>query len=143
MVKLLVLTALSAFVSAAQTADINAVRTLSRQLEQALIAADTAKLETILTDDFLRRPPGGRDTNKREYIALVGSGQLKYLAFENLEEKFRSYPNLVLVDDLTNIRARGANGPERNTKLKLTFIWVKLAGQWRLAGVQGSPVSAQ
>ena len=114
------------------------MRKLSRELEQTLIAADTAKLDKILTDDFLRRPPGGRDTNKREYMTLLSSGGLKYVAFENLDEKYRSYPNTVLVDEVTNIRARGANGPERDTRLKLTWIWVKLDGQWRLAGVQGS-----
>lgn len=138
MVKALVLTALLALPAGAQDADIDAVQKLARELERALIAADTGTLEKILTDDFLRRPPGGTDTNKREYLSLLSTGRLKYVSFKNIEEKFRSYPNTVLLDDVTDIRARGANGPERDTRLKLTWIWIKLDGQWRLAGVQGS-----
>ena len=142
MIKTLALTALLALSLSAQNADVDAVRKLARELERALIAADTGTLEKILTDDFLRRPPGGPDTNKREYLSLLSSGRLKYVAFQNIEEKFRSYPNTVLVDDVTDIRARGANGPERDTRLKLTWIWVQLDGQWRLAGVQGSTAPA-
>ncbi len=138
MVKALVLTALLALPAGAQDADIDAVQKLARELERALIAADTGTLEKILTDDFLRRPPGGTDTNKREYLSLLSTGRLKYVSFKNIEEKFRSYPNTVLLDDVTDIRASGANGPERDTRLKLTWIWIKLDGQWRLAGVQGS-----
>jgi ketosteroid isomerase-like protein len=133
------LIAVLALAASAQDANIDGVRKMARELERALIAADTGTLEKILTDDFLRRPPGGPDTNKREYLSLLSSGRLKYVAFQNVEEKFRSYPNTVLVEDVTDIRARGANGPERDTRLKLTWIWVKLDGQWRLAGVQGSP----
>ncbi len=137
------LMALLALAAGAQSGDIDAVRRMARELEQALISADTAKLEKILTDDFLRRPPGGRDTNKREYLDLLSSGGLKYVAFKNVEENYRSYPNTVLVDDVTDIRARGQNGPERDTRLKLTWIWVKLDGQWRLAGVQGTQAPAR
>lgn len=143
MVKTLALTALLALPLRAQDANVDAVRKMARELERALIAADTGTLEKILTDDFVRRPPAGADTNKREYLSLLSTGRLKYVAFQNIEEQFRSYPNTVLVEDVTDIRARGANGPERETRLKLTWIWVQLDGQWRLAGVQGSQVSAR
>jgi len=142
MVKRMGLIAVLALAGRAQDANIDAVRKMARELERALIAADTGTLERILTDDFLRRPPGGPDTDKREYLSLLSSGRLKYVAFQNVEEKFRSYPNTVLVEDVTDIRARGANGPERETRLKLTWIWVQLDGQWRLAGVQGSQAPA-
>jgi len=143
MVKRMGLIAVLALAARAQDANIDAVRKMARDLERALIAADTGTLEKILTDDFLRRPPGGPDTNKREYLSLLSSGRLKYVAFQNVEEQFRSYPNTVLVDDVTDIRARGSSGPEGETRLKLTWIWVKLDGQWRLAGVQGSQAPAQ
>lgn len=143
MVKRMGLIVVLVLAAMAQDADVDAVRKMARELERALIAADTGTLEKILTDDFVRRPPGGGDTNKREYLALLNSGRLKYVAFQNVDEKFRSYPNTVLVEDVTDIRARGANGAERDTRLKLTWIWVKLDGQWRLAGVQGTPAPAR
>ena len=137
---LLSVAALTAYALAAQT-DVEAVRGAARELERTLVAADTGALERLLTEDFVRTPPGGRDTNKREYIALIASGQLKYLAFQNAEETYRAYPNTVLVNDLTDLRYRGATGPERSMRLKLLWVWVKQDGQWRVAGVQGTQVS--
>lgn len=134
--------AVTALTAAAQ-GDIEAVRKAARELERALIAADTVALEKLLTGDFLRTPPGGRDTNRSEYISLIASGQLKYVAFENVEETFRAYANTVLVNDLTDLRYRSANGPERSMRLKLIWVWVKQNGQWRVAGVQGTQISSQ
>jgi ketosteroid isomerase-like protein len=133
---------LTAIALAAQD-DIEAVRKTARGLERALIAADTDALEKLLTDDFVRTPPGGRDTNKREYISLIASGQLKYVAFQNLEETYRAYPNTVLINDLTDLRYRSATGPERYMKLKLLWVWIKQDGQWRLAGVHGTQIPSQ
>ncbi|HEX6896895.1 MAG TPA: hypothetical protein VF146_16570, partial [Bryobacteraceae bacterium] len=53
---------LSAQESSSQEANVDAVRTMARELERALTAADTKALEGLLTDDFLRTPPGGKDT---------------------------------------------------------------------------------
>ena len=141
MIKNLVLIAVLAMTASAQDANIDAVRKMARELERALIAADAAALDKMLTDDFVRTPPAGRDTTKSEYISLVSSGQLKYIAFQNVEEKFRSYPNTVLVNDVTDLRYRGANGPEHGMRLKLIWVWVKQGGEWRCAGVQGNQVA--
>ena len=142
MAKILCWLAVALSLASAQDSNVETVKKLARDLERALIAADTSALEKILTDDFVRRPPGGGDTNKQQYLTLLSSGRLKYVAFQNIEEHFRSYPNTVLIEDVTNIRTRGASGPERETKLKLTWIWVKLGGEWRLAGVEGSQAAA-
>jgi ketosteroid isomerase-like protein len=139
---LLAVVALNVVALAAQN-DIEAVRKTARELEQALITADAAALERLLTDDFLRTPPGGRDTNKREYIPLIASGQLKYVAFQNAEEMYRVYENSVLVNDLTDLRYRIAAGPESRMRLKLLWVWVKQDGKWRPAGVQGTQIPSQ
>jgi ketosteroid isomerase-like protein len=115
---------------------------MARELEQALTHADMATLGKIVTDDFIRTPPGGRDTNKSEWLGLVQSGRLQYVAFEDSEEQFRSYGNTVLINNVSNIHTRSNGGPERESKLKLTWVWVKLDGQWRLASVQGTQVTA-
>ena len=126
-----------------QDGNIQAVRKSARELERALIAADSGALENLLTQDFLRTAPGGRDTNKTEYISLIASGQLKYVAFQNVEEKYRAHAGTVLVNDLTDLRYRSAGGSERSMRLKLIWIWVQQAGQWRVAGVQGTQIPSQ
>lgn len=135
--------ALFAVALGAQDANVDAVRKMARELERALIAADTATLERVLTEDFLRTPPGGADTNKKQYIELIGSGRLKYIAFQNVEEKFRSYSDTVLINDVTDLGYRSGNGPERTMRLKLLWVWTRQNGQWRLAAVQGNTVPSQ
>jgi ketosteroid isomerase-like protein len=142
MIKVLGLIALFAVPLAAQDANVDAVRKMTQELERALTHADMAALEKIVTDDFIRTPPGGRDTNKKEWLGLVQSGRLQYVAFEDTEARFRSYGNTVVVNDVSNIHTRSSGGPERESKLKLIWVWVKLNGQWRLAGVQGNQMTA-
>jgi ketosteroid isomerase-like protein len=140
MIKTLGLAVLLVAPLAAQDASIDAVRKMVGELEQALTHADMTTLRRIVTDDFIRTPPGGKDTNKSEWLGLVESGRLNYVAFEDSEVKYRVYGDTVVVNDVSNIHTRGGDGPERATKLKLIWVWVRQDGQWRLAGVQGGQV---
>jgi hypothetical protein len=96
----------------------------------------------MLTDDFLRTPPGGRDTNKAEWLGLIESGRLNYVAFEDSEDRYRVYGDTVVVNVLSNIHVR-TNGREAETKLKLIWVWVRQNGQWRLAAVQGNQLASR
>ena len=142
MIKTLGLFVLLAPALAAQDASIDAVKKASAQLEQALTHADMSTLDKLVTDDFLRTPPGGQDTNKKEWFGLIQSGRLQYVAFENSDERYRSYGDTVIVNLVSNIHTRPSGGPERQTKLKLIWVWVKLNGAWKLAAVQGNQVNA-
>ncbi len=133
---------LAALPLAAQDANIDAVKQRASQLEQALTHADMATLEKMVTDDFIRTPPGGRDTNKKEWLGLVQSGRLQYVAFEDSEQRYRSYGDTVIVNAVSNIHARTSGGPERESKLKLIWVWVKQDGEWKLAAVQGNQVTS-
>jgi ketosteroid isomerase-like protein len=132
---------LAALPLAAQDANIDAVKQRASQLEQALTHADMATLDKMVTDDFLRTPPGGRDTNKKEWLGLVQSGRLQYVAFEDSEQRYRNYGDTVIVNVASNIHTRTSGGPERESKLKLIWVWVKQGGEWKLAAVQGSQVT--
>lgn len=116
------------------------VRLRQSELEEALIHADMAKLDQMLTSDFLRTPPGGRDTDKAQYSRLISSGQLRYLSFEDHDQKYREYSDTVLVTMQSHLRTRSGVGAESQTTLRLIWVWVKRDGQWLLAGVQGTEV---
>lgn len=116
------------------------VRLRQSELEQALIHADVATLDQMLTNDFLRTPPGGRDTDKAQYSRLISSGQLRYLSFEDRDQKYRVYGDTVLVNMESHLRNRLASGAESELNLRLIWVWVKQNGQWLLAGVQGTEV---
>ena len=125
--------------AAQDTTNVSAVRKAQTDVQQILVRGDAAALGNILTEDFVRTPPDGIDTNKSEYISQIAAGRLKYLSTDNIEDRYRAYGNTVLVNTLTNVRYR-ANGAERLVKLKVMWVWVRQAGQWRLAAVQGTEV---
>jgi ketosteroid isomerase-like protein len=136
--KLTLLIALMAWSCSASPAD--EVRTRQGELEQALIHADMAKLDQMLTSDFIRTPPGGRDTDKAQYVELISSGRLRYLSFEDRDVKYRVYGDTVLVNMESHLRTRSGANPETETTLKLIWVWVKRDGQWLVAGVEGTEV---
>jgi ketosteroid isomerase-like protein len=117
---------------------IDAVRARQQELEKALVDADIAKLDQMLTPDFIRTPPGGRDTNKAAYSAIIRSGQLKYISFDDRDPKFRAYGDTVLVNVLSHLRTRSGAGAERESDLKLLWVWVRRGDQWLLAAVEGT-----
>lgn len=137
--RLVLATTLIASLFAAGTAT-DEVRARQSELEEALIHADVAKLDQMLTADFLRTPPGGRDTDKAEYSRLISSGQLRYLSFEDRDQKYRAYGDTVLVNMESHLRTRSRSGAESETTLRLIWVWVKRDSQWLLAGVQGTEV---
>ena len=136
--KLAFLIALTAWSCSASAAD--EVRARQGELEQALIHADVAKLDLMLTSDFNRTPPGGRDTDKTQYAELISSGRLRYLSFEDRDVKYRVYGDTVLVNMESHLRTRSGSNPEAETALKLIWVWVKRDGQWLVAGVEGTEV---
>lgn len=129
---------LSLFAQAPADHAIDAVRARQQELEKALVDADIAKLDQILTPDFIRTPPGGRDTDKAAYSSIIRSGQLKYISFDDREPKFRAYGDTVLVNVLSHLRTRSGTGPERESNLKLLWVWVRRGDQWLLAAVEGT-----
>jgi ketosteroid isomerase-like protein len=122
---------------------IDAVRVRQQELEKALVYADMAKLDQMLTADFIRTPPGGRDTDKAAYSAIIRSGQLKYISFDDREPQFRAYGDTVLVNVLSHLRTRSGTGPERESNLKLLWVWVRRGDQWLLAAVEGTDFTAR
>ena len=123
---------------ATQSASIDAVKARQAELESALVNADMAKLDQMLTPDFIRTPPGGHDTDKAAYSAIIRSGQLKYVSFQDKDPIFRAFGDTVLVNVLSHLKTRSGAGPERDSNLKLIWVWVKRDGKWLLAAVEGT-----
>jgi len=141
MIRTLVLIASGALVLYAQDSRVDAVRGRQRELEEALVAANIGKLDQMLTSDFIRTGIAGQDTDKATYSKLIRSGQIKYLSFEDREQKYRPYGGTVLENKLSHIRYRMGDA-DREVDVKLLWVWVRHDGQWLLAAVQGTEVSA-
>src|SRR5579862_8859917 len=78
---------------------------------RALLTGDADALASILTDDFIRSPPGLPETTKAQYVNAIRSGQQKYLSAEVKEEKYRAYGDTVLVNILQDVRTLRSGQP--------------------------------
>ena len=136
---LAVLILATGYVYAAQEASsIEEVKVRETRLEKALVEQDTRALAGLLTDDFIRVPPTTPDTTKAQWIAQVGSGELRYLSIERRDAKYRVFGETVLVNARTHIRAHRITGEDVEIVLRQLSVWVKQKGEWRLAAVQAN-----
>ncbi len=103
----------------------------------ALVKADTDAMSRILTEDFLRTPPGSQATDKAAYIELVRSGRLKYISIDRKDVRYQVYSDTVVENCTAPIRTAGASEP---VELRLLSVWVRQSGRWMLAAIQGTDV---
>jgi len=107
----------------------------------ALMSADSAALESILTVDFtiVDVMSGGVHT-RDAFIGGVGSRVVVFEEIEVLERAVREYEGCAIVAGRT--RMRGAFGGEPfGAHSRYTHVFVRQDGQWRLASAQGTPVA--
>lgn len=75
-----------------------------RRFFAALIAADLEDLDRVLADDFvLIDVMRGDEIPKPALVAVLGSGQLRFLAIEPLESRVRRYPGTAVVTGRTHM----------------------------------------
>jgi ketosteroid isomerase-like protein len=141
MVRLLGLTLLASLAHA-QMSPPKAMLAAENEFWGALVKADTETMSRILTDDFLRTPPGSQATDKTAYIELVRSGRLKYISIDRKDARYQVYDDTVVMNCTAPIRTSGANGRISDTELRLLVVWVRQSGRWMLAAIQGTNMPA-
>lgn len=121
---------------------VDAVRKAEGALRAALLKNDADALGKLLTDDFIRTPPTTPETTKAEWLALIRSGEQKYLSFETKEAKYRAYGDTVVVNAVVRVSVRRGTA-DIDLNLRLLDVWVKQDGRWLLAAVQANQVPMQ
>jgi ketosteroid isomerase-like protein len=100
---------------------------------------DTAFLARTLADDFVGVGPRGFLLPKEEWLQRHQSGALQYETFTWEESLVRVYGEAaVLVGRQTQTGTY--QGQDIQGQFRTTLIWVLQQGQWRLAGLQLSPI---
>jgi hypothetical protein len=96
--------------------------------------ADTATLDTLLTDDFLGVGPLGFTLPKPAWLGRHQSGDLTYESFALDELQTRLHGGTALVTARHTARAayRGQPTPEA---VRATLALVNESGGWQLAGI--------
>jgi len=111
------------------------IRALDLAHAEAIFKGDAVALDSLMDDDVVVNHPTNRIVNeKKELLALINQGVIRYTAFERRPEKFLFYPNLVVVmGDETVVPAKGAPNEGQELRRRYTNAWMYRDGTWRLA----------
>jgi Domain of unknown function (DUF4440) len=111
-----------------------------RQFFAALIDARRDVLDRLLADDFLLIDVmTGSEVPRDAFLALVGSGQLKFEAIEPAEVRVRLYPPAAVVTGRTRMQGRYEETPFE-ARSRYTHVYVDHQGRWRMVTAQGTPI---
>ena len=108
-----------------------AIRQLDNERIQAQIHADAAALERIYAGDFIGVGPSGTVRTKAQVIADFTSGDLKFQSITTDEVQVRVYGDTAVEIGRSTMdgQDKGKAVPREN---RLTRVWVKQRGRWRL-----------
>ena len=114
-----------------------------RQFFASLIRADVQTLDSILAEDFLLIDVmTGSEITKSALLAVLGSGQLKFEAIEQIESKLRTYGKTVVVTGRTRMSGRFDERPFTASS-RYTHVYVKAEPQWRMVSAQGTQITGE
>jgi len=115
--------------------------TLDQHFFTALINADTAALERILSDDFiLIDVNSGSEIAKPDLLTALGLGQVKFESIEPGEQRVRRYQTTVVITGRTRMKGRLGDAPFAASS-RYTHVYVEQHGEWRLVAAQGTQIS--
>ncbi|HWA86905.1 MAG TPA: nuclear transport factor 2 family protein [Opitutus sp.] len=127
---------------AADADDFAAVRRADQQRIVATIAADTAKLAPLLSDDLRYARADGQPQTKAELLAAVTGSRIKYVSVVPQDLAFQAIaPGAVAMSGNARLAVVAR---EKHLEFTLHFlaVWRNESGHWRLLAYQSSPPAA-
>lgn len=108
--------------------------------EQAELAADVNRLDALLADDFRSIGEQGYVLDKAQWIGR--HGEFRYLTVDLSDVEVRAYEGAAIVRAVQRSTAEW-NGAGLELATRVSQIWVRQAGEWRLAGIQFSSMPSE
>jgi len=110
-------------------------------LRNAILSKDSVALYNLLADDITYGHSSGLIQTKAELIRSIVSGEQDYKSIEPSNMKVRIYDNAGVVN--ANVRASVIyQGKPLDLIMAVTFMWVKINGEWKLVARQSVKLPA-
>jgi ketosteroid isomerase-like protein len=122
-----------------QTRTVQELDDLGQAWAKAELNADVDFLDRLLADDFIGIGPLGFLLTKQQWLMRHRSGDLKFIQFTWDEVQTRLYGDTAIVIGRQS-QVATHKGEDANAQLRMTQVYVRRDGAWRLAGVQMSPI---
>jgi ketosteroid isomerase-like protein len=131
--------ALAAFslpaVAHAESADEAAVAKAVDDLNKAMIAADKAKLEMLISDQLSYGHSGGRIETKKEFMDVVAGKKTTYKSITISDPKVAVVGNNAIARHTYAVEFE-SDGKPGSAKIGVMQVWVKDGGNWKLLARQ-------
>jgi uncharacterized protein (TIGR02246 family) len=111
------------------------IRDVQRQLITALLDADTAALDTLVSDGCRIIGPNGFFIPKSEWIDVHNSRDYQQITLETHDEQIQVYGDSALVCGLQRSRC-SYRGEIIDGEFRVTHVWVRNRDRWQLVGIQ-------
>jgi len=115
---------------------------LENRWVEALVKADTTKLDAILVDTFVDTDEEGNQTDKRGVLAALKSGDLKMASIELSDMHVHAYGNSAVVTG-TAAQSGAFRGQSLVPRIVFTDTFVLQNGKWRAVASHRSAVHSR
>ena len=112
-----------------------AVLQLEKDWVDALIKADTAKLEELYANTLVYTHSSGSVDDKAKYIATIKSGATKYISYDREDIKANVYGNSAVVTCKVTIKLK-TNGEDRTVIARMIHVYAKVRQRWQMVAHQ-------
>jgi uncharacterized protein (TIGR02246 family) len=118
------------------------VRALEQQQAQAAVAGDAATLKRIFTDDYRMVNPAGQITTREQLLALLTGATHPYRSATYTTDVVRKLGNVIVTIGREDVVPN--QGPQAGQVVhrRVTQVWVRAKGTWRLSIRQAMVVPA-
>lgn len=118
------------------------IRATEKRRCAAMVANDVTTLDALLDPRLQFHHATGAADNKDAYLAKMASGRIEYVAIRWEEERvtpLAADAALLTGRMITDVRVDGATKQLNN---RVTTVWVRDDGEWRLIVFQSTPIAA-
>jgi ketosteroid isomerase-like protein len=122
-----------------QASDERDLKQLVKDLNAALVKADTAFLERILDQDFVHYRPRGTIENRAQYLENRKNGNVNFESLVADDMKVRFYGDAAIVTYRSTAKGKDQQGAIDEQRL-WTRVFVRRDGRWRLVHSQGTTI---
>jgi ketosteroid isomerase-like protein len=124
----------------AETNDQTAVAEAVATLTKAMLAADRAKLESLVSDNLSYGHSGGVVQDKKEFVDVIASKKTVYKSIELSKQTVAIASNNAIVRHAWESESGAGDGKWNVSKIGVMQVWQKEAGGWRLLARQAFKV---
>ena len=130
---------LSATLSA-QSKEEEAVSKVSEELRLAMISADKAKLENLVTDQLSYGHSGGHIDDKKEFVEKIVSGKSDFVTIDITGQTILVSGKTAIVRHILKAQTNDSGKPGE-VQLRVMLVWQKLKGGWKLLARQAVKIT--